>query len=89
MDAAASTSLRAVMLGPPGSGKGTQAAMISERVGVPAISTGDMLRESVAAKTPLGERVRGILEAGALVDDETMADVIEARLAERIASRLD
>ena len=88
MAAAASMShLRAVMLGPPGSGKGTQAALISERVGVPAISTGDMLRDAVAAGSPLGDRVRGILESGELVDDQTMADVIEARLAEPDAEK--
>ena len=88
MAAVASMShLRAVMLGPPGSGKGTQAALISERVGVPAISTGDMLRDAVAAGSSLGDRVRGILESGELVDDETMADVIEARLAEPDAEK--
>lgn len=74
-------SLRAVMLGPPGSGKGTQAALIAERVGVPAISTGDMLRQAVADGSELGQRVQQILDSGALVDDATMADVIELRLA--------
>ncbi len=77
----AATGLRAVMLGPPGSGKGTQAALISERFGVPAISTGDMLRQAVADGSPLGRRVKEILDAGGLVDDATMADVIERRLA--------
>lgn len=77
--------LRAVMLGPPGSGKGTQAALISARGGVPAISTGDMLRQAVAEGSSLGVRVKEILDAGRLVDDETMADVIERRLAAKDA----
>ncbi len=76
-----SGALRAVMLGPPGSGKGTQAALIAERVGVPAISTGDMLRQAVAEGSELGQRVQQILDSGGLVDDATMADVIEHRLA--------
>jgi len=77
----ASSGLRAVMLGPPGSGKGTQAKMIAEQAGVPAISTGDMLRQAVAEGSELGLRVKEILDSGALVDDETMADVIAHRLA--------
>ena len=84
-DVASMRDLRAVMLGPPGSGKGTQAALISERVGVPAISTGDMLRAAVADGSELGLRVKEILDAGRLVDDETMADVIEQRLADQDA----
>ena len=79
--ASASNGLRAVMLGPPGSGKGTQAKMIAEGAGVPAISTGDMLRQAVAEGSELGLRVKEILDSGALVDDETMADVIAQRLA--------
>jgi adenylate kinase len=74
-------SLKVVLLGPPGSGKGTQAAFLAERLGVPAISTGDMLREAVAAGSALGRRVEGIIAAGALVDDGTMAEVVRERLA--------
>lgn len=74
--------VRAVILGAPGSGKGTQAALVSERLGIPAISTGEMLREAVATGTGLGVRVEEILNAGALVDDETMAEVVRTRLAE-------
>ena len=81
MAGGSSSGLRAVMLGAPGSGKGTQAALLAERLGIPAISTGDMLRESVAEGSELGNRVQAILESGALVDDATMASVIEARLA--------
>jgi len=74
-------SLKAVLLGPPGSGKGTQAAVLSQQLKVPAISTGDMLREAVAAGSELGLRVNGIMAAGSLVDDGTMAEVVRERLA--------
>ncbi len=73
--------LRLVLLGPPGSGKGTQAALLAERAGIPAISTGEMLREAVAAGSALGRQVRELLDAGTLVDDETMARVVGTRLA--------
>ncbi len=78
---------RIVLLGAPGSGKGTQAALLAAALGVPAISTGEMLRDAVAAKTELGLRVEGILNAGDLVDDATMADVVRARLAREDAAR--
>jgi len=68
------------MLGPPGSGKGTQAVFLAERYQIPAISTGEMLREAVAAGTELGQRVEGILARGELVDDATMADLVRERL---------
>jgi adenylate kinase len=71
---------RVVLLGPPGAGKGTQARTLSERLGVPAISTGDMLREAVAEGSELGRRVQGIMASGALVDDATMAEVVRERL---------
>lgn len=69
-----------VLFGPPGSGKGTQAAILAERLGVPAISTGDILRAAVAAGTPLGQRVAAVLAAGALVDDGLMQEVVDERL---------
>jgi adenylate kinase len=72
---------RAVLLGPPGSGKGTQGAILAGQLGVPAISTGDMLREAVKAGSDLGLKVNGIMQAGLLVDDGTMAEVIRERLA--------
>ena len=59
-----------VLIGPPGSGKGTQAALIRERYGVPAISTGDILRAAVKARTDLGLRVKATMEAGDLVSDD-------------------
>lgn len=76
---------RVLMFGPPGSGKGTQAAVLAERLGVPAISTGDMLRRAVRSGSDLGARVQATVESGLLVDDDTMADVVRARLAEEDA----
>lgn len=79
------SAVRAVILGAPGSGKGTQSARVAERLGIPAISTGEMLREAVAAGTDLGRRVEAILNSGELVDDDTMAEVVRTRLAEQDA----
>jgi adenylate kinase len=72
---------RVVLLGPPGAGKGTQAQVLGRRLGVPAISTGDMLREAVADGSELGRKVKEIMTSGALVDDATMAEVVRGRLA--------
>lgn len=72
--------MRLVLFGPPGAGKGTQAARISERLGVPHVSTGDMLRSAVASGTELGQRVKSVLDAGELVPDQLMAETVEARL---------
>lgn len=72
---------RLMLLGPPNSGKGTQAAILGSRLGVPIIATGDMLRETVAAGTSLGRRVDGILTSGRLVDDETMTELVRERLS--------
>lgn len=75
------TGLRAVMLGAPGSGKGTQAEVLARALGIPTISTGEMLRQAVAAGSELGGRVEGIMAAGKLVDDALMAEVVADRLA--------
>ncbi len=72
--------MRAVLLGAPGSGKGTQAEFLAAALGVPAISTGAMLRDAVALGSALGGRVEGIMASGALVDDELMAEVVRERL---------
>lgn len=76
-----SATMRLVMLGAPGSGKGTQATILAEALGIPSISTGEMLREAVATGTDLGQTVESIMASGRLVDDETMAAVVEERLA--------
>ena len=73
---------RILLIGPPGSGKGTQATRIRERYGVPMISTGDILRAAVKAGTPLGLRVQKVLSEGSLVDDALMIDLVRDRLAE-------
>jgi adenylate kinase len=74
--------MRLIILGPPGAGKGTQSARISRRLGIPQLSTGDMLRAAVQAGTELGKRVEGIMAAGALVPDQVVLDIIAARIDE-------
>lgn len=81
MDGGAEKGARVVLLGPPGAGKGTQAQVLCQRLGVPAISTGDMLREAVSEGSELGRKVQDIMASGALVDDGTMAEVVRERLA--------
>jgi adenylate kinase len=79
--------MRVVLLGAPGAGKGTQAKRISAAEGIPHVSTGDMLREAVAARSDLGQQVRETIEAGRLVPDELMGRVVEERLAAPDARR--
>jgi adenylate kinase len=69
-----------LLLGPQGSGKGTQAKLISKTYGIPQIATGDMIREIKELDTELGRRVRQIYDRGDLVDDATIVDLIESRL---------
>lgn len=73
--------MRLILLGPPGAGKGTQAAFICEAYGIPQISTGEMLRAAVAAGTELGKRAQAIMAKGNLVDDATIVAMVEERLA--------
>ena len=70
-----------VLIGPPGSGKGTQAARLARRFGIPHISTGDILRQAVRDETPLGLEVGALMARGALVGDELMADLVRDRLS--------
>jgi adenylate kinase len=72
--------MRIVLLGAPGSGKGTQAQRLIEKYGVPQISTGDLLRAAVAQGTPLGLHAKATMDAGRLVDDGTMLGIIRERL---------
>jgi adenylate kinase len=74
--------MRIVLLGAPGSGKGTQAQRLIERLGVPQISTGDLLRAAVAQGTPLGQKAKAVMDAGGLVDDSIVLGMIQERLAE-------
>ncbi len=74
--------MRLILLGPPGAGKGTQAKMLTEKYGVPQISTGDILRGAVAAGTRLGKEARSYMDRGALVPDEVVIGIVRDRLAE-------
>ncbi len=74
--------MRIVFLGPPGSGKGTQAKLLAERLRVPAISTGDMLRTAVREGTPLGLQAKAVMEAGELVSDDIMIGLIRERISQ-------
>jgi adenylate kinase len=74
--------VRIVLLGPPGAGKGTQAQIIAGKLGVPAISTGDIFRANVSGKTELGLKVKTYLDAGDLVPDEITVAMVKDRLAE-------
>ena len=76
-----------VLLGPPGAGKGTQAKKLSERYGIPQLSTGDMLREARAAGTALGQRVAAVMDAGKLVSDDIVIALIEEKLGDGTAAR--
>lgn len=73
-------SVRVVLLGPPGAGKGTQAALLAQALGVPAISTGDIFRSNIAAGTPLGLEARAYTDRGALVPDELTDALVRDRL---------
>ncbi len=73
--------MRIVLLGAPGSGKGTQAQRLIQKAGIPQVSTGDLLRAAVAAGTPLGVRAKAAMDAGKLVDDEIVLGMIRERLA--------
>jgi adenylate kinase len=72
---------RLILLGPPGAGKGTQAAVLCRAIGVPHVSTGDMLRDHAERGTELGSRATEIMEAGDLVPDEIVIAMVEERLA--------
>ena len=72
--------MRLILLGPPGAGKGTQAAFLKERYDIPQISTGDMLRAAVKAGTPLGIAAKTIMDAGQLVSDDIIIGLVKDRL---------
>jgi len=74
--------MRIILLGSPGSGKGTQAQFITEKFNIPQISTGDMLRAAVRAGTPLGLEAKKIMDAGLLVSDDIILNLVKARITE-------
>ena len=74
--------MRLILLGAPGAGKGTQAAFICQRFGIPQISTGDMLRAAVKAGTPLGLAAKKVMDSGSLVSDEIILGLVKERIAQ-------
>ena len=74
--------MKLILLGAPGAGKGTQAAFITQKYGIPQISTGDMLRAAVKAGTPLGLQAKGVMESGGLVSDELIINLVKERIAQ-------
>ena len=74
--------MRMILLGAPGAGKGTQATFICQRLGIPQISTGDMLRAAVKAGTPLGVAAKKVMDAGGLVSDDLIIGLVKERLAQ-------
>jgi adenylate kinase len=76
-----------ILLGPPGAGKGTQSVRIVERLGIPQLATGDMLRAAVAAETPIGLKAKDVMARGELVSDEIVVGIVADRIAEPDAER--
>jgi adenylate kinase len=74
--------MRIILLGPPGAGKGTQAVRLVERLGIPQLSTGDMLRAAVAAGTPVGLKAKEVMDRGELVSDDIVVGIIADRIEE-------
>ena len=79
--------MRLILLGPPGAGKGTQAAFIKDRYGIPQISTGDMLRAAIKAGTPLGLAAKRLMDAGQLVADDVILKLVTERLQQPDCAR--
>ena len=78
---------RMILLGPPGAGKGTQATSLIERLDIPHVSTGDMLRAAVKAQTPVGQKAKAVMDAGELVGDDIVIGIAEERLSEDDAKK--
>ncbi|WP_349434001.1 adenylate kinase [Pararhizobium sp. A13] len=72
--------MRLIFLGPPGAGKGTQAKLLTEKYGIPQLSTGDMLRAAVAEQSDVGKRAKAVMDAGQLVSDEIVNEIVSDRI---------
>lgn len=79
--------MRLILLGGPGAGKGTQAGFITQRYGIPQISTGDMLRAAVKAGTPLGLAAKQVMDGGNLVSDDIIIELVKQRIAQQDCAR--
>ena len=79
--------MRLILLGAPGAGKGTQAAFICQKYGIPQISTGDMLRAAVKAGTPLGVQAKAVMDAGQLVSDDLIINLVKERIAQAACAK--
>lgn len=77
--------MRLILVGPPGAGKGTQAARLVAKYNIPQLSTGDMLRAAVAAETPIGLKAKAVMDAGGLVSDDIVVGIIRDRIEEQDA----
>ena len=76
-----------LLMGPPGAGKGTQGALLAEARGLPKFATGDLLRDAVARKTPLGQKAKAVMEAGHLVGDDIILGIVREQLAKPEAAK--
>lgn len=74
--------MRLILLGPPGAGKGTQASLLTAKYSIPQLSTGDMLRAAVAQQTEVGKRAKAVMDAGQLVSDEIVNQIVSERIDE-------
>ncbi|KXF77589.1 adenylate kinase [Paramesorhizobium deserti] len=79
--------MRLILLGPPGAGKGTQAKLLAHKHGIPQLSTGDMLRAAVAQATEVGKRAKAVMDAGQLVSDEIVNQIVSDRIDEPDCAR--
>jgi adenylate kinase len=78
--------MRLLLMGPPGAGKGTQGAILAQRLGLPKFATGDLLRDAVKRGTPLGQKAKAVMEAGHLVSDDIILGVVREEMARPAAA---